>query len=408
VPDKVPVAVIGAGQAGLTTSYHLTTSGTQHIVLERGRVGETWRSRRWDSFTLVTPNWTVQLPGHPYDGDQPDGFMGRPEIVGYLERYAAAVRAPVRDGVEVSKLEPNGSSGFRLHLNGDVLEADQVVVATGAFQRTHRVVVHGDPPDNDIFQLHTDAYRAPDQVPDGGVLIVGSGQSGCQIAEELQLSGRQVYLAAGSCGWVHRIVAGRDIMWWLRGTGFFERTADQMSEPPNKFACSPQATGKDGGRDLNLRTLARIGVVITGRLLTLVGRKALIKDDLSESVAKGDRFWANLRQGFDDYARSSGLPAVASEDPLEPVPDIHLTELNLGARGIRSIIWASGYRPNFSWIQVPIFGSDGYPIHQRGVSVCPGLYFVGLHWLHKPKSALLYGVGEDAEHVIATLHKRAA
>lgn len=237
--------------------------------------------------------------------------------------------------------------------------------------------------------------------------MVGSGQSGCQIAEELQLIGRQVYLAAGSCGWVHRVLGGHDIAWWLRETGFYERTAEQMREPPNKFACNPQATGKDGGRDLNLHTLANIGVVITGRLLAFVGHKALIADDLSESVAKSDQFWVKLRQEFEEYVRKGGLPDVEAEESPAPVPDPHLTVFDLRAHGVRSVIWASGYRPDFSWIDLPILGSDGYPTHERGVSACPGLYFVGLHWLHKPKSALLYGVGEDAEDVVAAIRKRA-
>jgi putative flavoprotein involved in K+ transport len=399
--------VIGGGQAGLATSYHLTARGIEHVVLERRRVGETWRSRRWDSFTLITPNWTVQLPGHNYDGEAPYGFMPRAQIVAYLERYAAAVSAPLREDVNVSRMEPIDDSGFRLHLNGEVLEASQVVVATGAFQSPHRAGQDTSQHNGKIFQLHTDAYRNPDALPDGAVLMVGSGQSGCQIAEELQLSGRQVYLAAGSCGWAHRELLGHDIAWWLRETGFYERTADQLPEPPNKFACNPQVTGEDGGRDLNLRTLAAIGVVITGRLRALVDHKAVIADDLSESVAKGDLFWAKLRQGFEDYARSRGLSVPQAEGPLPPVPDPHLNELDLSAHGVRSVIWANGYRPDFSWIDLPIFHIDGYPIHKRGVSSFPGLYFVGLHWLHKPKSALLYGVGEDAEYIAAAIDESA-
>lgn len=405
MPERIPVAVIGAGQAGLATSYHLAAKGIEHVVLERGHVGETWRSRRWDTFNLVTPNWTVQLPGHPYDGDDPDGFMPRTEIIEYFKRYAAAGAAPVKEGIEVSRLEAVGSGGFRLQLADDVIEAHQVVVATGAFQRPNRAGNSTDSVDSDMVQLHTDGYRNPDQLPDGAVLMVGSGQSGCQIAEELQLSGRQVYLAAGRCGWVPRNLGGQDIAWWLRETGFYERTADQMPEPPNKFACNPQLTGKDGGHDLNLRTLAAAGVVITGRLRGFIDHKALITDDLSESVAQGDQFWAKLKQGFDDHARRSGLPVPEAEEP-PPVPDAHLSELDLRTLGVRSIIWATGYRPDFGWIELPAFQSDGYPVHERGVSSFAGLYFVGLHWLHKPKSALLYGVGEDAQHVVGVIEQR--
>jgi putative flavoprotein involved in K+ transport len=271
------VVIVGAGQAGLSVSYELTQAGVEHVVLERGRVGETWRSR-WDNFCLVTPNWSCQLPGHHYDGADPDGFMSRDEIVAYLERYAVA--ASVREGVAVTSLEP-ADGGFRLETSAGPLTAKKVVLATGAFQRPHRMAVAVALP-ADLLQLDVEDYRNPAELPAGAVLVVGSGQSGCQIAEELNESGRDVFLACGRAMWTPRRIGDRDLVWWLRATGDLDDLVSSLPSAEARLFGNVQATGHGGGHDLHYRTLRKAGVTLLGRLAGVEGRRARFAPDRRE------------------------------------------------------------------------------------------------------------------------------
>jgi putative flavoprotein involved in K+ transport len=396
----VQTVVIGAGQAGLATSYHLAQRGVEHVVLERGAVAETWRSQRWDGFYLNTPNWTLQLPGHEYNGPEPDAFSPLAGAIGYLEDYARKIPAPVHTGVNVTAVRPRERGGWLVTADGDDLEAANVVVATGAFQRPHVPDVDA----TDAFQLHAVDYRRPEQLPSGAVLVVGSGQTGCQIAEELLNAGRAVYLAVGKCPWFPRRYRGSDLMHWALASGLLDQTVDTLPSPAARLACNPALSGNDGGHDCHPRTLAAGGATLVGRLERIDGPRVTFARDLDENLAKGGEFLANFRKRVDDYVTASGVDAPEAEPDPEPAPVETTAQLDL--RGVGAIVWTTGYRPDFGWIHVPLDDGYGWPAQQRGVTAYPGLYFVGLNWMHKRKSALFVGVGEDAAHVVSHLSEQ--
>jgi putative flavoprotein involved in K+ transport len=391
--DSVRVAVVGAGQAGLATSRELAQRGIEHVVLERGRIGQTWRGR-WTSFCLVTPNWTVQLPGGPYEGSNPDGFMARDEIVAYLEGYARAIDAPVREGVRVTGIERTGAR-FRLTTSEGALRADRVVLSTGAYPRAHRPAAAAELPP-DVPRLDVEGYRDPSSLPDGRVLIVGAGQSGCQIAEELREAGREVVLSCGRAPWVLRRYDGRDFLWWAVRTPFMEESPATLPDPAARLWSNPLTSGHGGGRDLHLRTLRAMEVTLVGRFLGVSGHTARFAPDLGASVAWGDERYLRFKRMIEEAARDNGLavPAIADPEPFDPTAP---EELDL--RDVGAVLFAGGFRPDHrSWLPWPeAFDADGFPLHREGAStVVPGLFFVGVHFLRKRKSSLLYGVGEDA------------
>ena len=409
--EQVEVVIIGGGQAGLALSYYLTQQGRTHLVLEQGQVGETWRSGRWDSFTLNTPNWMTQLPGFAYQDDDPDGFLPREEIVDYLERYAASFHAPLHCDVRVTAVRQHpGGDGYLVEAQQMTFAARHVVLATGAFPQAKL------PPASaalsvDICQLHTSEYRNPQTLPSGAVLVVGTGQSGCQIAEELHESGRQVYLSTSSCGRVPRRYRGKDSTWWLARLGFYDRTLDQLPSPTAKFACNPHVSGNQGGHDINLRQFARHGMTLLGHVQAAQGKQLLLAPDLEENLAKADAFAAQITQGIDEYITKTGMEVAANRTTGEApsksaTPTKPLLTLDLQSAGISTIIWASGYKLDFGWVQLPIFDQTGYPVHRRGITAYPGLYFLGLHWLYKMKSALLFGIGEDAAFIASAIADR--
>jgi putative flavoprotein involved in K+ transport len=384
----VSLVVIGGGQAGLAVSHELSVLGVEHVVLERNRVAETWR-RRWDSFRLVTPNWTLDLPGAPYAGDDPDGFVPRDEIVDYLERYSADL--PVHTGVAVEALEPGPAGGFLLRTSDGQRTADAVVVCTGAYQRPHRPPFDGEFP-GDVTVLDAERYWNPTALPAGRVLVVGSGQTGCQIAEELCQSGREVFLACGRAPWSPRRPAGRDIVSWLNETTWFHTPVSALPAPAARLFGNIQTTGKDGGHDLHYRTLQAIGVELVGRLAGVDGNHVRFADDLAESVSWGDARYADFGRLLADQlgGRAPDWPDPPSFRADPPV------ELNL--RGFGAVIFTSGFRPDYAgWVRFPAFDSLGFPITDDGAStVVPGLYFCGVHFLRTRGSSLLFGVGEDA------------
>jgi putative flavoprotein involved in K+ transport len=391
--EGIDVVVIGGGQAGLATSYELTRAGVEHVVLERGRIGETWRGR-WDSFCLVTPNWTIRLPGLPYHGDDPDGYLPRDEIVAHLERYAATFDAPVREGIDVSSLEAS-DDGFLLRTTKGDVRARRVVVTTGAYQRPHRPAGIGSLP-ADLLLIDVEGYANPHALPSGPVLVIGSGQSGCQLAEELLESGRDVFLACGRAPWAPRRLGDRDIVWWIVETGFFDQPVDALPTPAARLFANVLGTGHGGGHDLNPRTLQLAGVTLLGHFLGADGRRARFAADLADTIAWGDQRNRELMDLVRKLVaeRDLPMPEIAGPGPFDARSP---AELDLG--GFGAAIVTGGFRPDYGgWIHVPgAFDDLGFPVHSEGAStVAPGLFFVGVHFLRKRKSSLLYGVGEDA------------
>ncbi len=404
--QRINTIIVGGGQAGLATSYYLSQQDHEHVVLEQAaEAGNAWRNGRWDSFALLTPNWSTRLPGAEYQGDDPNGFMSRAEIVRYFEQYVERFRLPVRYGVQITAVEqnPNGN-GYQVRADGTTFEAANVVIATGLYQQPRIPPFSAHLP-AEIMQLHSGEYRNPQALPPGGVLVVGSAQSGCQIAEELYQSGRQVYLCVGSAGRAPRRYRGKDIYEWLSLSGFLDRTVDKLPSPRAKFAGNPHLSGKDGGRTLNLHQFARDGVVVLGRIAGVQAGKVVLAPDLMENLAKADKFEAEAVKLVDDYIEKSGLDA-----PEERLPQLRdgyqakvVSELDCRTAGIGSVIWATGYAFDFSLVKLPVLDGDGYPVQKRGVTNYPGLYFVGLPWLHTQKSGLLIGVGEDAAFIASKI-----
>ncbi len=393
--------IIGAGQAGLATSYCLKQQGHAHRVLERADcAGPAWRDGRWDSFTMVTPNWTLRLPGAEYSGNDPDGFMTRQQAVALLAGYADRFGLPLQTNTEVHCVEAAPSGGFLVHTPAATYLAKNVVVATGLFQRPAMPACAQRLPGG-LAQWHSSEYRHPGQLPEGAVLVVGSSQSGCQIAQEIHASGRPVFLCVSGAVRVPRRYRGRDIVDWSNRLGVYDRTADMLPSPRAKFAANPHMAGKAEGGSINLHQFARSGIQLLGRLQDVQEGTLHLAPDLHANLAKADQFEAGMLKGIDAYIDQAGLDAPA--EPLPRLEDGYLqpqrSELDLAAHGIRSVVWATGYRFDFGMVRFPVFDEDGYPVQQRGVTAQPGLYFVGLPWLHKQKSGLLLGVAEDAAYV---------
>jgi putative flavoprotein involved in K+ transport len=406
------VVIVGGGQAGLALSYYLTAQGRSHLVLEQDRIVESWRSKRWDSLCLIAPNWSLRLPGFEYDGDDPDGFMGKDEVVARLETYARSFAAPVREGERVTAVERGPADPyFLVRTKGDSYRASQVVLATGALQQPRVPACAARVPVN-VTQVVAPAYRNPQSLPPGAVLVVGSGETGCQIAEELVRAGRRVFLAGGRSWWEPRRYRGRDIAAWMRLAGWFERSVDELPPGDRTGQSNPQLTGGDGGHDISGHTLAREGVRLLGRLQDVRDGRAVFAADLAANLAWGDEQARSWLQAIDDLIAQQGLEAphedwpddlLMSEDHSYEVP----TELDLADAGITTVIWAMGYRPDLEWVGLPFLDTDGYPIHRRGVTRVPGLYIIGLDWLHTARSGLFTGVGEDAAYLAVQIAERA-
>jgi putative flavoprotein involved in K+ transport len=394
--SSVDVAIVGAGQAGLATSWYLQQANIDHVVLESGRVAETWRTRRWDSFCLVTPNWSVMLPGATYAGRDPNGFMPLAELVDYFKSWADSFEAPVETNSRVEAVEADGER-FVLSLPSGELSARRVVVASGAYQRAHRPAGSEQLPQG-VHQILAEEYRNPDSLPPGAVLVVGSGQTGCQLAEEMAQSGRRVFLACGRCGWLPRRMGGHDTMWWALESGFLDRTPDRLPSPAARLMCNPSWSGHDGGRDLHLRTLHRAGVELLGRFVGSSDGVLRFADDLAASADFGDARWADFRGFTDAYCARTGTQQPDYDIPA-PLRIKTRLELDPSRDGICAVIWTTGYRPEYGFVRLPAFDELGFPVQVDGQTSVPGLYFVGVHWMRKFKSPILCGVGEDAEVV---------
>lgn len=404
--EDVNVLVVGAGPAGLAVSHELGARGVEHVVLERGRIGQSWRDR-WDSFCLVTPNWSVQLPGGAYDGPDPDGFMPRDDIVAFVERYAAGSGAPIREGVEVRAIETAPAGGFAVKTSDGDLRASQVVLSTGSFQRPHRPAGAETLP-RDLLQIDISAYTNPAALPPGRVLIIGSGQTGCQLAEELHESGRDVVLSCGKAPWGPRRVGDRDMVWWALESGFLDAPVESLPTPRARLGANILATGHGGGHDLHLRTLRAMGVTLVGHFLGADGGQARFAADLDDTVAFGDARYRDLMGLVEKTAARLGLPEQDIRDP-EPFDGRSPEVVSLA--GFGAVVFTGGFRPDYrTWLPWPeAFDELGFPVQRDGAStVVDGLYFVGVPFLRKRKSSVLLGVGEDAGIVAHAIADRVA
>ncbi len=403
---KIETIIVGGGQAGLATSYHLKQLGREHSVFEAAeKAGNAWRNDRWDSFTLVTPNWSVQLPGAHYDGNDPDGYMPKDEIVAYLERYVEKFNLPVQFSTPVLEVVPlEDNKGYQVKTSGETIQAKNVVMATGSFQKPKIPTFSANIP-ADVLQLHSGHYRNPSQLPDGAVLIIGAAQSGMQIGEELHQSGRTIYLATGAAPRVPRRYRGKDIVAWLMDTGFMDQTVDKLPSPKARLVGNPQASGKGGGHSLNLHQFVRDGIKLFGHIAGAQDGKVMFKPDLKDNLAKTDKLEKDIVAMIDRYIESNGINA-----PQETLPNLQdgysvevVTELDLKAANVNTVIWAMGYVADYGLVKLPLTDEDGFPIQQRGITQYPGLYFVGMNWLTKRKSAILMGVNEDVEYIVADM-----
>ena len=400
LPPSIPVAIVGAGQAGLSLSWFLRDRGIAHVVLERDVPVNSWRGERWDTFHLATPNWQCALPGHPYRGPDPDGFLGRDEIVAYLEGFVASFDPPVIPRVEVWALTRN-NAGFLLETSAGPMRAGQVVVATGGYHTPAIPDEAADLPDT-IRQFTAADYRAPAQLPPGAVLVVGSGLSGAQIAEDLLEAGREVHLAVGAAPRIPRRYRGRDCHDWLARMGWHDIPVEQHPLGPGvRDMPSHVVSGLDGGRDIDLRRAALAGLRLHGRLREVSGGIVHFRDDLAANLDAADAAAAAIRTSIDEWIAASGAEAPVEAPyapPWAPAFDQPLT-LDLARAGIAAIVWCIGFRAAFGWVALPVLDERGRPMHRRGVTATPGLYFLGLPWLHSWGSGRMSGVARDAEYL---------
>ncbi|MGC4094869.1 MAG: MSMEG_0569 family flavin-dependent oxidoreductase [Polyangiaceae bacterium] len=403
--EHFDVVVVGGGQAGLSVSYLLAERGISHVVLEAQRVAHTWRSERWDSFCLVTPNWQCQLPGHHYAGDDPHGFMLKDEIVRYVESYAERYALPVREGVSVKRVEKMGDSGvFEVETSDSLMTADQVVVATGGYH-TQRFPRWAKELPSEVVPVHSAAYRNAGQLPAGQVLVVGTGQSGAQIAEDLLLAGRQVHLCVGSAPRCARKYRGRDVVDWLAEMGHYDVPITQQSNPEDlRERANHYVSGRGGGRDLDLRAFALLGMKLYGPAHALSHGKLRFLPELKRHLDAADDVYRSINRSIDTYVAAQGIaapPPSVYQSPWEP--DSEPVELDLLEAGITSAVFCTGFSTDFGWVKAPVFDERGKPEHLRGVTALSGLYFIGLPWLHTWGSGRFSAVGRDALHIVEHL-----
>lgn len=397
--EKVDTLIVGAGQAGIAMSEHLSAAGVSHLVLERSRIAERWRSERWDSLVANGPAWHDRFPNMEFVNADPDAFVPKEEIADYLVAYAEQNNAPIRTGVEVKSVKRiAGKAGYRIETSDGVFEAHNVVAATGAFQRP--VIPAVAPKDASLTQIHSSAYRNPAQLPDGAVLVIGAGSSGAQIAEELAGAGKKVYLSVGSHDRPPRAYRGRDFVWWLGVLGIWD---DEALEP-GKEHVTIAVSGAGGGLTVDFRRLAAQGVTLVGLTESFKDGNVTFQPDLVENIAHGDASYLQMLDAADAYVERMGLdlPEEPSARDVRPDPDCMtnpVLELNMSDAGITSILWATGFAVDYSWLKVDVLDEGGKPIHQRGVSKEPGVYFLGMPWQSRRGSPFIWGVWHDAKHL---------
>ncbi|OFI39298.1 FAD-dependent oxidoreductase [Arthrobacter sp. SW1] len=397
--QEVEVLVVGAGQAGIAMSEHLGERGIQHLVLERSRIAERWRTMRWDSLVANGPAWHDRFPGLEFSGMEPGDFPSKDQVADYFEAYAKKIDAPVRCGVEVTSVRrKTGAPGFHVETTDGDFDVRYLVAATGPFQTP--VIPAVVPESAGLVQLHSSDYRNPEQLPDGGVLVVGAGSSGVQIAAEIQRSGRQVHLSVGPHDRPPRSYRGRDFCWWLGVLGMWDAATPRAGAEHVTIAVS----GADGGHTVDFRLLAESGIQLTGRTLAYTDGTMSFAPDLRNNIAAGDAHYLSLLDAADAYVERNGLdlPEEPEARLMRPDPACvsdPILELELAGAGIRSIIWATGFAVDYSWLQVDAFDEKGKPVQQRGVSSEPGIYFLGLPWQSRRGSSFIWGVWHDAKYV---------
>ena len=390
--------IVGGGQAGLSMSYCLKQRGIDHLVLEKNAVTHTWRTQRWDSFCLVTPNWQCTLPDYPYRGDDPYGFMKKDELIAYLDGFIKHVNAPVCQGVAVQRVASTPKGGYTIQTSAGSVSADQVVVASGGYH-TPIIPRMAERIPADIVQMHSEQYRNPQALPEGTVLVVGSGQSGSQIAEDLHLAGRKVVLAVGDAPRCARFYRGKDVVEWLALMNYYDMPVD--SHPLREGVrdnTNHYVTGRDGGRDIDLRRFASEGMQLYGLLKGLDGETLHFAPDLRSKLDDADKIYNGINASIDKFIAQQNMDAPPAS-VYAPVwqPNDERTALNLREANITAIIWCIGFTPDFSWLDVPVFSGRGNPSHTRGVTHARGLYFLGLPWLHTWGSGRFSGVARDAK-----------
>jgi putative flavoprotein involved in K+ transport len=400
IPSQVEVVIVGGGQSGLSLSYYLQKQGRSHVVIEKNSLVHSWKSARWDNFCLVTPNWQCDLPGWPYQGKDPDGFMKREEIITYLEGFVEHVNAPTATGVKVTQVSPLIDGGFSVTTSNGDITADQVVVASGAY---HQPVIPrmAEKLPKELVQLHSEQYRKAADLPSGTVLVVGNGQSGAQIAEDLHLAGRKVVLATGDAPRCARFYRGKDVVTWLADMGYYDMPVeDHPLREGVRDNTNHYVTGRDGGRDIDLRKFALEGMELYGLMTDVEGDELKFIPNLSESLNQADAVYNRINATIDRHIEKNGISAPPGT-VYEPVwqPAQERTSLNLKAAGITSVIWCIGFTPDFKWVNASVFNGIGEPVHYRGVTAQPGLYFLGLPWLHTWGSGRFSGVSRDAQYL---------
>lgn len=396
-----PVAIIGGGQAGLSMSWHLQQAGIEHVVFERRVAFSEWKHARWDSFCLVTPNWQCRLPGFPYAGPDPQGFMLRDDIVAYLDSYVASFSPPLLEGVEVTALERDVEGGFRLQTSEGPCSAAQVVIANGVYSQPV-IPRAAERLPADIVQLHSSTYRNPQSLPPGATLVVGSGQSGCQIAEDLHLAGREVHLCVGRAPRSPRVYRGREVTDWLTESGYYDIPYESHPQKASvREKTNHYLTGRDGGREIDLRQRAREGMKLYGSFRGIDNTELQFAPDLRRNLDDADRSYQNIRELVDRYVEEQGIDAPV-EAPYRPVwaPANDPLALDYRAAGIGSVVWAIGFMPDYRWIQLPVFDGRGHPVQRRGVTPVAGAYFLGLSWQNTWGSGRLADVGKDAAYLL--------
>lgn len=395
------VAIVGGGQSGLSISYFLKKRGIHHIVFEREQIGHSWRSKRWDSFCLVTPNWQCKLPGYSYAGADPHGFMQKDEIVQYILDYAASFDPPVKEGVEVTRVRKNEERNvFELTTTIGDFTADQVVIASGCYHRP-KVPRLAERLPEAIVQLHASAYKNPQSLPDQSILVVGTGQSGCQIAEDLHLAGKQVHLCVGGAPRSPRQYRGKDVVEWLDQMGYYDLAIDDHPQKEKaRRNTNHYVTGRDGGREIDLRQFALEGMQLHGRLQQITGSKLEFANDLKQNLDQADAVAENIKKSIDEFIENSQIQAPV-DPPYTPVwqPEDEVLTLDYVQANIGAVIWCTGYESDFRWVEVPVFDGKGYPGHDRGVTSVKGLYFLGLPWLYTWGSARFSGIARDAHYL---------
>jgi len=400
------VVVVGGGQAGLSMSYCLKQAGIDHVVIEKNRLAHEWRERRWDTFCLVTPNWQCSLPGFPYPGPDPHGFMKKDEIVAYLDAYAASFNPPLHEGVAVSGVRRAGSV-FEITTSAGDCTADQVVIATGGYH-VPKIPRYAERLPPHLKQLSSGEYKNAALLPPGDVLIVGTGQSGCQIAEDLHLAGRRVHLCTGGAPRTARRYRGRDVVDWLEAMGYYRMPVhDHPMKEKVRGKANHYVTGRDGGRDIDLRKFASEGMQLYGRLTDVRADKLHFGGDLRTNLDQADTAAEGIKTAIDAFIDANGVDAP-TEARYTPVwsPDTEITELDLASVGLGAVIWSMGFQADYRFIEVPVFDGKGYPTHQRGVTSEPGMYFLGLPWLYTWGSGRFSGVADDAAYLAAQIEAR--